>query len=71
MSYDHKIKNCTVCDILVAIIETVEDELADDSPSFWCQNCFYEMHFDADTGEKVCDFQWRYCHDYVKYAQMI
>lgn len=52
------LNKCCLCTEKIGTIETVGDELADDEPAFWCQDCFKMLHYDMD-GVPVAEFHWR------------
>jgi len=49
-------RRCSVCNIHLVKWITVNDELAFEHPSFFCEKCFNYLHYDND-GEKLCSFE--------------
>jgi snRNA-activating protein complex subunit 3 len=39
---------CKICCLYSAKWETRNDELSDEDPSFWCEKCFREFHYDKE-----------------------
>jgi len=52
------LQRCCLCTKKVAKIETADDELADDTPAYWCAECFKMLHYD-ERGQPVAEFKWR------------
>jgi snRNA-activating protein complex subunit 3 len=55
---NESINKCCLCNKKIGTIETVGDELADDEPAYWCQDCFEMLHYDVDK-KPVAEFHWR------------
>ena len=56
--FQHRGKNkrCSVCRIFTCAWVTRNDELAPESPCFFCEECFQKLHYSA-TGAKLCSFE--------------
>lgn len=53
-----KVPSCCLCKIKPSTIQTINDELADDTPAYWCQTCYKDLHFDQN-GKAVANFESR------------
>jgi snRNA-activating protein complex subunit 3 len=49
-------KKCVVCEEFTATWVTIDDELASESPSYFCHSCFKMLHYDKDNN-KLCEFK--------------
>ena len=56
--YKHKVKHrlCSVCSYETAQWVTEDDDLAPESPCFFCKDCFKKLHYSSDN-KKLCDFK--------------
>ncbi|KAL3696548.1 hypothetical protein R1sor_010624 [Riccia sorocarpa] len=63
LRYVHKLRHrkCSICCIYQAKKVTVGDKLAPESPCFFCENCYYLLHYSSDGTLLYNDFQ---VHDY-------
>ena len=43
-----KVRLCSACNLLPSKKVTINDELATESPCFFCDNCFTLLHLDAN-----------------------
>lgn len=55
--FQHRSKGnkCSVCGMLDAAWVTRNDQLAPESPCFFCEDCFLKLHYDSQ-GSKLCQF---------------
>eukprot|EP01100_Stratorugosa_tubuloviscum_P005139 TRINITY_DN2335_c0_g1_i2.p1 TRINITY_DN2335_c0_g1~~TRINITY_DN2335_c0_g1_i2.p1 ORF type:complete len:485 (+),score=169.70 TRINITY_DN2335_c0_g1_i2:64-1455(+) len=57
-------RKCNVCDIHPAKFVTFEDKLAPESPSFFCQKCYQQLHYDFEGRLLYDDFEvYPYFHE--------
>ncbi|KAL2643300.1 hypothetical protein R1flu_010887 [Riccia fluitans] len=63
LRYVHKLRHrkCSICCIYQAKKVTIGDKLAPESPCFFCENCYYSLHYSNDGSLLYSDFQ---VHDY-------
>ncbi|BBN00664.1 snRNA-activating protein complex subunit 3 [Marchantia polymorpha subsp. ruderalis] len=63
LRYVHKLRHrkCSICCIYQARKVTVGDKLAPESPCFFCENCYYLLHYSNDGSLLYNDFE---VHDY-------
>nr|XP_047139374.1 snRNA-activating protein complex subunit 3 isoform X2 [Hydra vulgaris] len=52
----YKRRKCSVCNIHYAKWRTLNDPLAFDNPSLFCERCFKYLHYTQD-GKPLCDFK--------------
>ncbi|KMT14965.1 hypothetical protein BVRB_3g064730 isoform A [Beta vulgaris subsp. vulgaris] len=60
------LKKCSVCRIYKATKVTLDDKLAGENPCYFCDNCYYLLHYSADgtllySSFKVYDYLQDYC----------
>lgn len=57
-------RKCSVCEIWSAKYLTYGDKLTDTNPSFFCQHCYFMLHYDSNGKLLYQDFQvFPYLHD--------
>eukprot|EP01117_Protostelium_nocturnum_P020269 TRINITY_DN9035_c0_g1_i1.p1 TRINITY_DN9035_c0_g1~~TRINITY_DN9035_c0_g1_i1.p1 ORF type:complete len:346 (+),score=58.12 TRINITY_DN9035_c0_g1_i1:159-1196(+) len=57
-------KRCCICDIYPAKRMTLNDKVAPENPSFFCDNCFQPLHYSCDNQLLFGDFEvYPYHHD--------
>jgi snRNA-activating protein complex subunit 3 len=49
-----KRRRCSICDINFSVWVTVDDILAEENPSFFCDGCYKKLHLTAD-GKPICE----------------
>ncbi len=56
--YKHKVKHrlCSVCNYQAVQWVTEDDDLAPESPCFFCKDCFKKLHYSKDK-KKLCNFK--------------
>lgn len=59
-----RIRKCSICDIYRAAKITYGDTLAPSSPCFFCEQCYYMLHYNADGSLLYNDFKvYEYHHE--------
>lgn len=59
------LKKCSVCHIYKATKVTLDDKLAGENPCYFCDNCYYLLHYSADGTLLYDRFQvYDYLQDY-------
>ena len=47
---------CNICKSAASVWVTHDDKHAPENPCFWCEDCYHQMHYDADSTLLYSDY---------------